>query len=92
VIDKVLIEAELDTDPFINSPSLSSINTSIASYKTENSVNSRKSRYNALPRRKYADIGLPNPQAGLASKDANEPSALVPKVRRIIGRMATQMH
>ena len=29
---------------------------SIASYKTDKAVNSRKSRYNALPRRKYANI------------------------------------
>ena len=31
--------------------------TSIASYKTERTVNSRKSRYNARPRHKYADCG-----------------------------------
>jgi hypothetical protein len=30
--------------------------SSIASYKTEKSINSRKSRYNALPRHKYAGI------------------------------------
>ena len=53
-----------ETDSFIYNPSLASSGTSISSYKTERSINSRKSRYNALPRRKYADISLPN---GLAS-------------------------
>jgi hypothetical protein len=49
-----------ETNSFIYNPSLVSSGTSISSYKTERTVNSRKSRYNALPRRKYADIGLPN--------------------------------
>ena len=53
-----------DTDSFIYNPSFMSSGTSIASYKTERTVNSRKSRYNALPRHKYAGIGLSN---GLAS-------------------------
>ena len=43
-----------ETDSFIYNPSLASSQTSIASYKTENSITSRKSRNNALPRRKYA--------------------------------------
>lgn len=47
-----------ETDSFISSSTSSE--TSISSYKTERSVNSRKSRYNALPRRKYAGIGLPH--------------------------------
>ena len=90
---KVLNEAELDTDPFICSPSLSSLDTtSIVSYKTENSINSRKSRYNALPRRKYADTVQPSLPAGLVSKDVNEASASAPKVCRIISRLSTQMH
>lgn len=42
---------------FIYNPnSASSENTSITSYKTEKTVNFRKSRYNTLPRHKYADI------------------------------------
>ena len=53
-----------ETDSFIYSPSFAS-SESIASYKTEKTINSRKSRYNALPRRKYADIGLPNEQVSL---------------------------
>ncbi|KAN0137422.1 hypothetical protein V8E53_004867 [Lactarius tabidus] len=48
-----------ETDSFIYNPSFAS-SESIASYKTERSVNSRKSRYNALPRHKYAGIGLSN--------------------------------
>ena len=84
MIDIVLNEAELATDPFIHSPSLSSIDTtSIVSYKTENSITSRKSRYNALPRRKYADIVQPSLLAGLVSKDVNEASASVPKVSEL---------
>ena len=49
-----------ETDSFIYNPSFASSETSIASYKTERTINSRKSRYNALPRHKYAGIGLPN--------------------------------
>ena len=72
----------LKTDSFIT-------DTSIVSYKTEKSVNSRKSRYNALPRRKYADIRPPRVPLGLGSvsEDVNEDS--VPKVCRISGSLAT---
>jgi hypothetical protein len=49
-----------ETDSFIYNPSFASSETSIASYKTERTINSRKSRYNALPRHKYAGIGLSN--------------------------------
>jgi hypothetical protein len=49
-----------ETNSFIYNPSSGSSETSIASYKTERTVNSRKSRYNALPRHKYAGIGSPN--------------------------------
>ena len=45
-----------ETDYFIYNPSFALSGTTIASYKTERSINSRKSRYNALPRKKYADI------------------------------------
>ena len=49
-----------ETDSFKYNPSLASSETSIPSYKTERTINSRKSRYNALPRHKYAGIGPPN--------------------------------
>ena len=42
-----------ETDSFIYNPSFASSETSIVSYKTESTINSRKSRYNALPRHKY---------------------------------------
>ena len=61
-----------DTYSFIYNPSfVSSETSSISSYKTERTINSRKSRYNILPRRKYADIGhLRHPQ-GLVSSDVD---------------------
>ena len=45
-----------ETDSFIYNPSFAYSGTTIASYKTENTIHSRKSRYNALPGSKYADI------------------------------------
>jgi hypothetical protein len=39
----------LETYSFIYDPDLATSGTSIASYKTEKSVNSRKSRYNVRP-------------------------------------------
>lgn len=92
---KVLNEDEvslLETYSFIYSPGpsfVSSDTNSITSYKTEKSVNSRKSRYNALPRRKYADVGERRLPPGLLPDDVDEASASVPKVCRIIGRLAT---
>ena len=86
MIDKVLNEAELDTSSFVYNPSFSSNATpSIASYKTEKSINSRKSRYNALPRRKYAGIGqLKLPQGMVSrSEEVDEASASVPKVCKL---------
>jgi hypothetical protein len=81
---EVLNEDGLETDSFIYNPSFASSDfTSIASYKTERSINSRKSRYNALPRRKYAGIGQPRLPQGLVSEDVDS----VPKVCRIIGRL-----
>ena len=65
------------TFSFIYNPSLASSGTSIDSCKTERTVNSRKSRYNALPRHKYADHDLLMPQ-GLASLRIND--SPVPKV------------
>ncbi|SRR6266702_382971 len=67
---------------FMYNPSFSSSETSIASYKTERTINSRKSRYNALPRRKYADIGHPQ---GLRSLDYLDVD--VPMVCRPIDRL-----
>ena len=49
-----------ETDSFIYNSSFAPSETSIASYKTEKTINSRKSRYNALPGHKYAGIGFPN--------------------------------
>ncbi len=69
-----------ETDSFIYNPSFVSSETSIASYKTERTINSRKSRYNALPRRKYADVGRLRVPKGLVSLDVD-----VPKVCRSIG-------
>jgi hypothetical protein len=74
----------LDTDSFIYNPSLSSndTTTSIASYKTEKSINSRKSRYNALPRRKYAGIGRLRLTPGLVSEAVDEASASIQRYQR----------
>lgn len=92
MIDEVLNEAdsELDTDSVIYNPSFSSNGyTSIASYKTEKSINSRKSRYNALPRRKYTGIGQRKLSQGLVSEEVDEASASVSKVCRSIGCLVT---
>jgi hypothetical protein len=56
----------------VSDPSLASSGTSIDSYKTERTVNSRKSRYNALPRHKYADHAHLMPQ-GLAPLHIDDP-------------------
>ena len=53
-----------EIDSFIYSPCFASSEASIASYKTEKTINSRKSRYNALPRHKYAGIGQ-NPRGSI---------------------------
>lgn len=45
-----------DAGSIIYNPNLNSSQTTIASYKTEKSINSRKSRYNTLPRHKYAGL------------------------------------
>ena len=83
-------EDELETDSILYSPSfILSDTTSIASYKTERSINSRKSRYNTLPRRKYAGIVQPRLPTGLVSEDVGEVEASEPKVCSIIGPLAT---
>ncbi len=84
------IRGSLDEDPdtysFIYNPDLASSETSIASYKTARTVNSRKSHYSALPRRKHADSGHLRVPQGLVS-DVDDAS--VPKVCRSIGRRAS---
>ncbi|KAI9457011.1 hypothetical protein BJY52DRAFT_1274505 [Lactarius psammicola] len=62
-----------ETDSFIYNPSFASSEISIDSYKTERTINSRKSRYNALPRRKYADVGRSGLPRGLVSLDLDVP-------------------
>src|SRR6266702_977726 len=73
-----------ETDSFIYNPSFTTSEITIASYNTDKTINSRKSRYNALPRHKYAGIGHPRLPQSLASLDVDEAS--VPKVCRTIGR------
>ena len=78
------VAAELETVSFrSDSTFISSNPTSLASYKTERSINSRKSRYNALPQRKYAGIGQFSQD--LVSEDVDDAS--VPKVCRTISRL-----
>ena len=47
---------------FFYDPDLAASGTSIASDKTERTVSSRKSRYNACPQHKYTDHGYLRPQ------------------------------
>jgi hypothetical protein len=54
-MDELFDTNSFDTNSLSNE-SFASSQTSIASYKTEKSINSRKSRYNALPRHKYAGV------------------------------------
>lgn len=66
----VPIDEVLETYSFIYDEDLAASETSIASYKTEKTVNSRKSRYNVRPRHKYADHGYSRPQGpGLLGVD-----------------------
>ncbi|KAH9026880.1 hypothetical protein EDB84DRAFT_1579715 [Lactarius hengduanensis] len=67
-------------DSFVFNRSFTPSVTSIASYKTERTVNSRKSRYNILPRREYAqyaDIGPSSLPQGPVSLDVDDDDALV---------------
>jgi hypothetical protein len=57
-----------ETDSFIYNSSFWSSETSIDSYKTEKTINSRKSRYNTFFRRKYDGIALSH---GLGSLDVD---------------------
>lgn len=70
----------------IYNPSLASSQTSIASYKTEKSIVSRKSRYNALPRHKYAGLEHLRSPLGPVSSDVEDlvEDASAFEVRRII--------
>jgi hypothetical protein len=66
---------------FYFDPDLAASGSSIASYKTERTVNSRKSRLNVRPRHKYADHGYLRPQdPGSSGVD----DASVPKVCKSI--------
>jgi hypothetical protein len=67
-----------ETASFLSEESLATSGTSITSYKTEKTVNSRKSHYNVLPRHKYADHGYLSPQ-GPGSLSVG--GASVPKTR-----------
>lgn len=64
-----------ETDSCIYNPSFASSDSTIDSYKTERTVNSRKSRYNIAPRRK-CDIGRPRHLPGLVSEDVDDASVL----------------
>lgn len=59
--DDIVAATVLDseTDSLIYNPSFASSDSTIDSYKTENTVISRKSRYNIAPRPKYPDFGHP---------------------------------
>ncbi|KAI9444370.1 hypothetical protein BJY52DRAFT_1316590 [Lactarius psammicola] len=63
-----------ETYSFIYDPDLASSEISIASYKTERTVNSRKSRYNVLPRRKHPDSGHLGVPQGIVSSDVDDAS------------------
>ncbi|KAH9168181.1 hypothetical protein EDB89DRAFT_1629378 [Lactarius sanguifluus] len=63
-----------DTYSSISDPDLASSEASIASYKTERTVNSRKSRHNALPRRKYVDSDHLGVTEGIASLNVDDAS------------------
>ncbi|KAI9434094.1 hypothetical protein H4582DRAFT_1982425 [Lactarius indigo] len=64
-----------ETYSFIYDPDLARTETSIASYKTDRTVNSRKSRYNALPRRKHVDSGHLGITEGIKSLNVDDVSA-----------------
>src|ERR1700761_3154686 len=71
-----------ETDSFTYNPSFASSGTSIASYKTERTINSRKSRYNAPPRHKYADFGRLRPPQGVVPLGVDVPKVCTPVGRR----------
>jgi hypothetical protein len=72
--DKSFDTDSFGTDSVISIASSASSQTSIASYKTEKSINSRKSRYNALPRHKYAGLGHTRPPLGPVLSDVEDAS------------------
>lgn len=72
----------IETGSFTYNPSFASSETSIASYKTERTINSRKSRYNAPPRHKYADFGRLRPPQGLVPLGVDVPKVCTPIGRR----------
>lgn len=69
-----------ETGSFIYNRSFASSDTRIASYKTVKTFNSRKSRYNTLPRHKYAGIGSTRRPQGLMSFDVDLPEVCSPLV------------
>jgi hypothetical protein len=64
-----------ETDSFIYNPSFASSDSTIDSFKTERTVNSRKSRYNIAPRPKCADMGHPR-LPPLVSEEVDDASVL----------------
>ena len=69
-----------DAVSYMDNASFASSQTSITSYKTDRTVNSRKSRYNALPRRKYAGIIHSTLPKGFVSSDVQVDGASVLEV------------
>ncbi|KAF8269279.1 hypothetical protein EI94DRAFT_1799447 [Lactarius quietus] len=73
-----------ETNSFVynqSNASSDSSQTSIASYKTEKTVNSRKSHYNTLPRHKYAGLEHLRPLQGPTSSDVDDASVLKTDLR-----------
>jgi len=66
--------SESDFDSFTYNLSFASSDSTVDSYKTEKTVNSRKSHYNILPRRKCAGIGHPRLPPGLVSEEVDDTS------------------
>ena len=74
ITDEFFDAVSFDTNSLISNTSFAS--SSIASYKTEKSINSRKSRYNTLPRHKYADFEHRRPPLGPLLSDVEDASDL----------------
>lgn len=91
LIDDAVADTVLDseTDSLIYNPSFASSDSTIASFKTENTVVSRKSRLNIAPRRKCPDSGYPR-LPPLVSEDVDEASVL--EVCRSISSEWSQIH
>jgi hypothetical protein len=81
LVSEVPMDDDSETYSFTYDPDLASSGTSIASYKTERSVNSRKSRYKVRPRHKYADCGY---RGHKGPRSSGVDDASVPKVCKSI--------